>query len=244
MRRHACLAAFAAFAAMMLLAPPAADGYSLIYAHSGSTDPLDEGWSLLPGTPGADVTVGPVQDAAGDAWSVDDGATYLAGFCMYRGSLGPLQLQHAQAGWLLRARLRMPDSPEVPLGSPMIRFRDGDVSYQIHFGSGPDGDPIARLVYTSSNYIEVVLDGAGGGYHDYEMEWDPGTQSVTLRADGAIVATGYTGFAITDPAPRVAWGTGSSGDVGRGDFASVQFYVAGTVATEESDWTRLKVLYR
>jgi hypothetical protein len=107
----------------------------------------------------------------------------------------------------------------------MLLFRDGQRSWQLHFGTQVDGDPfviaVTQVPQTGPRY---VIEGGSGAYHRYELVYDPVTQKADVRVDGEIVISGYAGFANTTR--LVLWGHGSSSDVGRANFNLVRFSTA------------------
>lgn len=87
-----------------------AQGTVLIYQHSGTADPVTEAWA----NPTCSGVTDSVSDGGIKAWTVND--TSSVGGCLYVGALTPDQRQRATAGWTLRARLRLPQTPEFPGG--------------------------------------------------------------------------------------------------------------------------------
>jgi hypothetical protein len=176
---------------------------------------------------GPDNSVGAIiGDLGFDAWFVDDDGTAVGTGTSY--TVVPavaLNTQAATNGWTLRTRLRVVDVPDTPDGSPILSYRNGTTSYQMFFGTEADGDPIVRLIeaLTPITGPTFTLEGTGGGYHLYELVYDPQTGSADLFVNGIEVLSDYEGFPLTQS--LVWWGAGSSADTGRAHFNLVQFEV-------------------
>jgi hypothetical protein len=96
------------------------------------------------------------------------------------------------------------------------------------FGTQPDGDPIVFLptsIGPPLAGLTYVLDGAGPGYHMYELVYDPVFSSADLYVDGVKRLSDYTGLPSPNETPTVSWGAGSSGDTGQGNYNLVQFAI-------------------
>jgi hypothetical protein len=147
---------------------------TLIVQHSGATDPTTEGFtlSLLVGG-----SVGPVTNDLGmNAW-----ATVLPqkGFIGYTYSLTPLQQSETVGSdWILSATLR--DLQSIPLPNTFIAWIGAD-SYVQEIGSEINGDP---YVDGSRSNPVFVLNGGGGGYHNYQWVYSAATTEVALWVDG------------------------------------------------------------
>lgn len=204
----------------------------VVIEHAGANDPVSQGWGASGFT---NVAVGPVVNDLGsgfDAWKVDDNGTAIGDAGFYTFVPGPAQLtQAATWGWKLSTRLRVVEAPD-PVGgapsilfdgSPFVSYRDGARSWQLHFGAQADGDPIVHLATAFAPNpagTTIVLDGAGPGYHLYELVYDPVTQTADLLVDGAVVHTGYPGAPLTQT--FVLFGAGSSCCLGWGNFNLVR----------------------
>jgi len=219
-----------------------AQGDLLVYQHVGATNPTDEGWQLNDFGPGA--AVGPAPSYDPPAWAVYDNWDVPGSRAVYDGYLDPTQVQQTDQGWTLRASICIPLASEYAGGSPMILFRNGHRAFQVYFGAESDSDPIVHLIYTSSSYITITLDGEGGGFHLYELSYDATSASASLTVDGLQRCDGYTGFDQSETSPRAAWGCTSSSDVGQGYFASVEFLIAeAPFSVQPTTWGRVKALY-
>ena len=66
-----------------------------------------------------------------------------------------------------------------------------------------DGDPIVELVTDNSQGgISFVLEGSGGGYHSYELIYDPLAASADLFVDGIEQISDYTGYIVPERNPK------------------------------------------
>ena len=201
-----------------LFSASVSQAWDIVVTHSDDTDPTTEGWSFLAGA-GASPTVGAVSDTGFDAWLVDDNASALGDFGWYQFAPTTSQINQGNSlGWTLRARLRVVDIPDTPGGSPGVSYRDGATGWQMHFGTEADGDPIVELLGGGGSF---TIQGTGGGYHLYELVYDPNAGSADLFVNGSEVLSNYTGFVNSDE--LVLWGGFSSFDVGQANYNLVQF---------------------
>jgi hypothetical protein len=167
------------------------------------------------------LSAGPVLNDLGtgtDSWTVKDNHSsgggryfYVVPFTNPQASLALTQ------GWKLDACLRVVDAPDPPADfSVYFGFNLAVSNLTTHYsklfsmslGSTPNGDPIVQLVDSSAqpNLINLELDGAGSGYHPYEFQFDPASQSADLSVDGQPLFAGYKGF-TSSPSNSLVWGT-------------------------------------
>jgi hypothetical protein len=196
----------------------------IVSQHVGANDPTTEGWLDTDG--GAGSSVGPVfNDAASgfDAWQVHDtGSTRIRNYQQHPPA--SIMGQALQQGWTLRARVRVVD-PATPADGP-ISF---DVSlinrvFHLDIGSDADGDPVVRLLDDTTPPAEFTIQGAGGGYHLFEMIYDPTTLLADVRVDSQHVAD-YEGYLSPLTVILHSVRFGGDGDAGRGNYNLVQFEV-------------------
>jgi hypothetical protein len=210
---------------------PAALPAEIIFEHTGNADPLTEGWTAFNAGGGGQV-VGPLTNDAGsglDAWSMSDTSSALFTTLSYNQTPSPAQLNQASTlGWSYSVTIRIPNSSDLAAASPFIAYRDGSRSWQLHFGSEADGDPIVQLHdgggahpnFTGPTY---TLQQAGSTYHTYALVFDPLDDSADLFVDGVERISDFPGFALA--ATTFGFGNGSSADTGQGNFNSVQFMI-------------------
>jgi hypothetical protein len=204
-------------------------GYSeLVFQHSGSTDPVSEGWlpSSNLGSPVGDITAGPINDSGTQAWYVDDSSTAIGSTLFYGQSPTENQINEAKSsGWVLSIQLRVVDAPDSPDTSVFAAYRYDNTDYHLAFGAEADGDPIVRLLTASNDTgIDYTLQNSGGGYHLYQLVYDPVASSADLFVDGVERLSDYTGYSLST-SPVVLWGGGASTSTGHGNYNSVQLDV-------------------
>ncbi len=217
-----------------------------VFAHDGATDPTTEGW--LYGSAPINASVGPVSNDQGtgiDAWFIDDNSSALGSGGGYSASPTAAQIAEGNSqGWTLSTTVRATDIADGPNGSPMAYYRDGNKTWQMHFGSEADGDPVVLLLTNATAFPSIgithTLDGYGSGYHLYELVFDPNTSTADLLVDGTEVISNYAGLSLVQ-SPHVAWTAGSSADVGQGNFAAVDWAIdtstasaLGTITNDDS----------
>ena len=192
----------------------------VVVSHSGLTDPTTEGW--VTDGPGTGVTSGPIAaDLGYDAWYVDDDSTASGGWRSYVHNLTPDQMCWARtAGFKLRSRVRVANTNDITDGSVTMSFFDSLNLFELRLGSTGSNDPIAAVSGSG-----VVLTGLGGGYHLYEMVYDPVTRTVDLFVDGVERLSNRPGVPLQVRAPNITFGspgTGANG-MGEGRYALVEF---------------------
>ena len=214
---------------------------SVIFSHTGSTDPTNEGWVVEPSfAPSGRPSSGGISNDAGsgfNAWFINDDLSTLGSTWFYTKTPTPEENNQANTfGWTLRARLRIVDTPDLVsnAGAIIFEYADGVTSYRMALGAEADGDPIVLLTdggstngSTEATGASFTLDGGGNGYHLYEMVFDPVIGSVDLFIDGIERLSDYTGIAST-LFNRVAWGAGSSFDTGQSNWNLVEWNVMPT----------------
>ncbi|MFC1597340.1 PEP-CTERM sorting domain-containing protein [Planctomycetota bacterium] len=205
----------------------------IVFEHTGNTDPTSgaEGW--LTGGAGTGNSAGPLTNDAGsgfDAWYVDDNSNVIGStFGYYQAPTAAENNQASQFGWTLRTRLRVADNGDAVNnhGSVHSQYTTGSRAFLMAFGSEADGDPIVSLWNDISDNFSgtaFTLQGSGGGYHLYELAYDPVADSADLFVDGVERISDFLG--VTDAsltANVVAFGSGSSYDTGQGNYNLVQW---------------------
>ncbi len=199
---------------------------TVIYQHTGGTNPISQGWSasgLIIG-----VSVGAVLNDLGsgtDAWKVDDNSTLLGSTLMYdqtpsAGSPEAAAIANASTtGWRLSTLLRIPDISDTPDASVFMIYYDGAKRYWVNFGTDADGDPIVDLMGGGSFTLEGV---GSSAYHRYDLISNPNSGSADLFIDGIERLTGYTGDNSVNT-PQIAFGSAQSHSTGQGNYAEVLF---------------------
>ena len=231
---HQLIFDFAFAVAALMLFGNASARAEVLFQHNGNANPLTEGWTpigpLAPGSGG--ITTGPVTNDLGlgiNAWSTDDNSTQDGSYVQYTATVAPTQLNNANTnGWRLTTTLRIVDIPDTADFSIYAQYINGTRAYSMVFGSEADGDPIITLVsdndITPAPGAQFTFDGAGSGYHSYELVFDPLSAAASLYVDGIERLSNYTGY--DDVGTIVGWGAGGSASLGQGNFAFVQFEVS------------------
>ncbi len=192
----------------------------VVVSHAGLADPTTEGWTV--DGPGTGVTTGPISGDLGyDSHFVDDDSTATGGWRSYVRTLSPDVMCWARtSGATLRSRVRVANTGDFTDGSVAMSFFDSLQLYELRLGSTGANDPIAQI-----SGATVTLTGLGGGYHLYEMIYDPATKTVDLKVDGIERLSNRPGLGLNVRPPNVTFGspnTGASG-VGEGRYALVEF---------------------
>lgn len=232
---------------------PESANAEVVFAHAGATDPLDpaEGWTITPGddtfVPGAlNASASPLEvgglapdpTCAGcglAAWVVDDRSTASGSRYRYEQTPSAAQVEDAlSVGWVLRTELRVSSAEDAQSGpsdavdpSVIVEYSEGEAGSQqrfaLEFGADATGRPIVGLL---GDGREFASSAEATDYLTYELVYDPVQQTAALLVDGVEVLGGYSGFAAGSVARRVNWGSGSSGGLGRGHYARVEWEIA------------------
>jgi hypothetical protein len=144
---------------------------TLVLGHFGSANPTNEGFGLLRG--GSPSLTSVTNDLGYNAWSI--GVSSAADIAQYKQTLTSLQSDTLSNGWILSLTLRV-GQPVNP-GDSGITAGFGGVG--LDFGAQTNGDPAIDL-----NYSEYDFNGAGAGYHNYQVRFDATTDLATLWFDG------------------------------------------------------------
>ncbi len=207
--------------------------------HVGAADPVIDSWLPFNGSAGVAFN-GPVDDAGTPAWNVTDASTVSGSREAWVRSLTPDQLvEAASGGWKMSGRLRVVNAGDAPDGAiELSAFLDSSRGYVLSFGSDAAGHAVVgELVGTAATGLTVGRTAtlATGGYHDYEMVYDPSDATVDVYADGMLVIADYVGMLTSSTLNRVLWGSNASAAVGSGNYARVEFEVFGDFATVAAD---------
>ena len=210
---------------LIVLSTPEDSFAQTVLQHYGNNDPATEAWTL--NTPGA---VGDANDPIVAAWRTADYHTN-SNPTSYSAPLSSEDVTAAlERGWILRAYLRVVDASDNPGGSVKLDFSDGTKTWRLSFGSEVDGDPIVIAGDTPGpcppHCPTFVVDGGGAGFHLYELKYDPATGTADLFVDRNPVPAiaGYDGFSDV-VGPHVNWGSGSTSDMGRGDWNLIELQI-------------------
>lgn len=183
---------------------------SIIVLHQGATDPTSEGF-VIAQLPNAlpPSSYGPVFDDQGhDAYFIIDNdkgkketnINYL---------LSEEELSKVEDGWILSTKLRILDSNDILDAGVRVEFGNGLTRYTLVFGSTENNKPLVAITDRgSARPIETyTVDDTNGGYHLYEMFFDPKSQKADLYVDNVLAIEGYEGFDSFLPNPWVRFGS-------------------------------------
>jgi hypothetical protein len=190
-------------------------GQGVLYQHVGANNPTDEGFTL--DTSGAGGTASAIPNDGGvTAWSTQVGA---GGTLWYDGQLSSTAL--AQSDWILSVNMRVLQSGPS-FENSFVQVRTSDYIYSLWFATQADGDPLVRAGAFASGPV-FVLDGAGAGYHDFQLRYSHDAGNAELWVDGVmrlsgITSSGQSGISV------LQWGDGQAGPSGA-YWNSVSFQV-------------------
>jgi hypothetical protein len=221
---------------------------ALVFVHNGALDPVSEGWTADPYSH-TGTSAGPVYNDLGsgyDAWAVDDDSTAANSLRYYFEDLSATnhQADTAANGWRLSVRLRVVNLNDgfttvsgFGTASTITAFyRTGDSDpgpannsrdWYLGFGSQADGDPLIRLPNSTGG--TYAFEGGGGGYHLYELVYDPTALSADFFIDGVEKVSNIVANLSPYTGQLVAWGAATSPDAGQGNFSYVRFATTAVV---------------
>ncbi|MEM8637664.1 MAG: S8 family serine peptidase [Cyanobacteria bacterium P01_G01_bin.54] len=204
------------------------------FSHSGSNDPVTEGWALrIQGVDDGQMLTAAVDDQGVEVWGMGDRSPTSGTYYYKNISLAETTAAREQ-GWKLSTDLRVLDAADAPDGSIYATYRDGFTAYTITWGSDAEGNTLLRW-QTDLGPKTVTLDNVlADEYHNYAFEFDPETDTVSVEVDGATVEqlSGLTGHIASGQSGwnaenrGIAWGSGlSSADVGEAHWQSFDFEI-------------------
>lgn len=197
--------------------------------HVGDTDPLEEGW--LPFNAGSEIASNdPVDDGGVPAWFVNDDTT--KGRAAWTQPLGGPQIEQALAhGWRMEGTLRVANQQDALDGAiELSAYLNSQEGYVLWFGSDSNSNTVVgELVGAGSTGVHLGRTATVPGldYHDFEMLYDPLSETVDVFADGVEILSDYEGLLqdTLSPLNRVLWGANASGGVGAAYYSFVEFTV-------------------
>jgi len=190
-------------------------GQGVLYQHLGANNPTGEGFALV--TSGAGGTASSIPNDGGvAAWATQVGA---GGTLWYSGQLSSASL--AQSDWILSVNMRVLQSGPS-FENSFVQVRTNDYIYSLWFAAQADGDPLVRAGAFARGPV-FVMEGAGAGYHDYQLRYSYAAGNAELWVDGlmrlsGITSSGQSGISV------LQWGEGQAGP-SRAHWNSVSFQV-------------------
>ena len=195
-------------------------GADMIIAHSGATDPLDEGWTQGISGP---VTIGPgsevTQSGRHDFWRVADSNPGLARYVF---NLAP---EDVLADWHLRASVRVLNGGTHPVPGNLVSVSDGLNAWGFYLGTGTAGwlDATGHVraypVDTVSDFVqlEIALSQNGTG---------PDDDTADFFVNGNLAFDDVPRHELYDTTDQwVFFGTVHNGGVGDAHYELVSFQI-------------------
>jgi hypothetical protein len=165
---------------------------SILIVHSGATDPASEGFTLSEIQP---ASVGPViGDFGMDAWYTyaDQSTNNPNAFAAYNRSLTSQQISDIVGlNWALTVTARSVESGSTGY----VYLYTGSELFELIFLNTISGDLLTQ-VNGANNGPFVTLTGAGDIYHNYQLFYDPATDTADFWVDGIDEINGITGESI------------------------------------------------
>lgn len=201
---------------------------SIVVQHLGANDPATEGWSFVGG--GSLVTVGGLTDDAGsglDAWYINDASDDNSGneYGLYLNPFTTVQKTDLLANdWIATAKIRIGQTNDFPGGAVFfdVNLGDGNRRFYVYIGTEAGGDPNWTI---DSGATVNTINGLGTGYHTYQFKYTASTQTVDFLVDGNLAINDWGGHDGNNGDGRMAFGSGSGGDTGQGNYNLVNLVV-------------------
>ena len=235
--RHSRRVAISILAAVILLASGAsrARAGQVLALHQGATDPTTEGFTAGPRV--GSWAVGPLANDLGlPAWKITSLSLSSQYAYVAPGLTSPQLAEIASQGFTLTMVARVlqnglapayTSSDPVTIAAALVSY--AGVRWEIDLGMNSNGDMVAVLPTTvdiggpGDSYRSFgqsyTLTGSGSTYHDYQLLYNPSTDSASLYIDGVLRLSNYTGETNFYYDTALAW-AGLSG--GQGNFNLVQ----------------------
>lgn len=217
---------------MVLLSSISANLIS-IAQHTGSNNPITEGWQMYQ-TGGSNYGA-VLNDYGYNAWLINDSSAENyningnGGIMAYDYNISDAIIaQGNQHGWKLSARIRLTSNGDSVDDSVNFCYRDGTTDWRIRFGTQSDGDPIVQTSgpdsYTGNTGPIYALENGRNQYHLYELVFDPTSHTADLFVDGIEVLSNYAG-SLPDTRKYVRWGANDESGIGYANYAYLNFSV-------------------
>ncbi len=186
---------------------------AVILSHSGSTNPVTEGWTLNKGT-NVDINAGAYNDGGVQTWQINNVNTTPGTHQLYYNATINNDLS---TGWKLDLSLKSVGVNLSPGAQSTVLFvseydasgnkltGNNRISYQIYFGTTATG--ALRIQIVVGGVATNVTYTASGTYQTLSLAWNPGDVGATLSVDGTAVKTGFMGDALSSSArSNLSWG--------------------------------------
>ena len=202
-------------------------------AHTGTTNPIAEGFSVLSCCGAA--TAGPVNNDLGQAiWSISASSTasqfgYMSGGLTADQKNGILAEGFSMSFAARAVRSLAPAYDSINHVILLGVFLDNGVRrFEVDLGVNAQGDTVVVLPTSIDAFgpgasirspgQSFTLVGSGSTYHDYLLNYNPTTQLASLSVDGTQELTGYAGHTSFVGNRGLVWVAVSGGI---GNFANV-----------------------
>ncbi|MFK8014658.1 MAG: hypothetical protein AB8G17_04405 [Gammaproteobacteria bacterium] len=222
-----------ALAAVVAL-PLAAYGDTVVITHTGDTDPVSEGWTLVDNSAAVIRKPGDndIGAAACDAdpcsfWLISD----TSGGSGSRGSYRITSFDFDNpGGWAMRARVRRPafspGATEAPSFAATLLLREplgsgNSQEYSIVFGVD-NGNMLANVINAGGDVSCGAL-GPETSYYDVAVVYNPVQANVDVLINGDVCAADIIGRVVATNDKFFAWGSISSGGRATSHWRTVSF---------------------
>ena len=191
------------------------------------TTPDGGNWTLLLGTPDVDVTTNAVVDDLGtglNAWNVTDFATTGGALLSYNITNTVAEHQSfRQNGWVLTVRGRFVDDQGYSVDQLTQYGDENNHRYLSWYDLDPNG-ALTVALQGLGTFGPLTPDFTGNSaYHLFQTVYNPATGDASYYVDGELVASGFAGDTSAYANNGVAWGAGSSGNLGSMNYNLVEF---------------------
>jgi hypothetical protein len=155
------------------------------------------------------------------------------------GSLTAEERSAVTNGWIMRARVRVVETHSVTNTSALYSFESTLPSFlknhTMVFGTDNDGNAVLGLYDGTLTWgppfewgFEHVYSVGSGGYHLYELRYDPELDKAELYVDGVDTGIDYAGYANASGFNRILWGSNASVLTGNVNYNLVEFEILST----------------
>jgi hypothetical protein len=130
------------------------------------------------------------------------------------------------SGWTLKVKARVNGTSDIPDSGMTVVWQNDSFGatdlnwWGINLGSAANGNAIVEFYNDAASY---TVPSSAGQFVDYELRFDPTTQTASIYVNGSQVSSGHTAVVMANAGVnRILFGDNSTPNTGNVDFAKVE----------------------